>query len=479
MRSTIPVPLTLLAACVAATPPTSRPASQPAAVDRTERRTFELSPVPPPVPALRYQFIIDAADVQAGNGAMAYLEAGGCVSDDVGRTVDAAMDADERGDRAGFDRSARLLLAKPSRAVELADYAGRCDQCDWGITPGRLRAGMWPELGTLRSLANLLACRARYEARAGRVDDAVADLRRAFELGRRAGEGATLVNGLVGVGTVGLAATEVAELMNRPDGPNLYWALAGLRPSPVSFARSIRGERAFVAAVYPVLAKGRTGGITAEDWRAYVVQSTAYAASFHVDFAGGAASAPPSPPTDLDVQLGAVALMPQSVAYWSRTRHVSVQVASKVPPPLLAATYVIEGAAVISDEAYKLLGLPYPQLLPRWRAVPDQLRQSGDWSANPMMVTLPSLLRAVVQYARVDRRLAALTAVEAVRSYAAGHGGALPNALSDVTDTPVPDNPVTGRPFEWHVERGVGTLGDHDPLLADRPLEYTVHIRNP
>ena len=42
----------------------------------------------------------------------------------------------------------------------------------------------------------------------------------------------------------------------------------------------------------------------------------------------------------------------------------------------------------------------------------------------------------------------------------------------------MPDNPVTGKPFEYRVDDGVATLGDHDPLTG-RPLEYTVRIRRP
>jgi hypothetical protein len=70
--------------------------------------------------------------------------------------------------------------------------------------------------------------------------------------------------------------------------------------------------------------------------------------------------------------------------------------------------------------------------------------------------------------------LAALTAVEALRTYAAAHDGKLPEQLSDVTETPVPDNPATGWPFEYHVESGMATLKDSQ---AEAPLVYTIRIR--
>jgi hypothetical protein len=56
--------------------------------------------------------------------------------------------------------------------------------------------------------------------------------------------------------------------------------------------------------------------------------------------------------------------------------------------------------------------------------------------------------------ARLDRRVAALRVVEAIRMYAATKGGALPESLDNITDVPVPLDPVTGKPFGYHLEGG-------------------------
>jgi hypothetical protein len=54
----------------------------------------------------------------------------------------------------------------------------------------------------------------------------------------------------------------------------------------------------------------------------------------------------------------------------------------------------------------------------------------------------------------LDRRVAALRVVEAIRMYAATKGGALPESLDNITDVPVPLDPVTGKPFGYHLEGG-------------------------
>ena len=67
-----------------------------------------------------------------------------------------------------------------------------------------------------------------------------------------------------------------------------------------------------------------------------------------------------------------------------------------------------------------------------------------------------------------------MAAVEALRTYAAANGGKLPERLEDVTETPVPANPMTGLPFQYEASGGVAKISD---LSSDEPLEFTVRIR--
>ncbi len=49
----------------------------------------------------------------------------------------------------------------------------------------------------------------------------------------------------------------------------------------------------------------------------------------------------------------------------------------------------------------------------------------------------------------MERRIAALQCVEALRLYAGSHDGKFPDKLSDVTEVTVPDDPVTKKPFSY------------------------------
>jgi hypothetical protein len=80
--------------------------------------------------------------------------------------------------------------------------------------------------------------------------------------------------------------------------------------------------------------------------------------------------------------------------------------------------------------------------------------------------------RAVPAAARLDRRVAALRCVEALRLYAAAHGGEPPARLADVHEVPVPADPVTGQPFDYRLE------GDRAVLSAPPPPGEVPDARN-
>jgi hypothetical protein len=144
-----------------------------------------------------------------------------------------------------------------------------------------------------------------------------------------------------------------------------------------------------------------------------------------------------------------------------------------VDPMIVVGEFYFRQYEIAFDDMYKLRALPYPVLLPKSREQTLQAeRFRREQPANPFQVF--AVESSVKRFAQVDRQLAALTAVEALRSYAAANGGKLPARLEDVIDTPVPPNPVTGQPFEYRVENETATLSD---AKLDPPLTYTVKIR--
>jgi hypothetical protein len=90
----------------------------------------------------------------------------------------------------------------------------------------------------------------------------------------------------------------------------------------------------------------------------------------------------------------------------------------------------------------------------------------------------PALISARTAEVRLDRRVAMLRIVEAVRLYAAGHGGKLPDSIDAIKEVPIPLDPVTGDPFTLKIEGDVATLVPPDAGLMFLP-DYRISIRKP
>jgi hypothetical protein len=59
---------------------------------------------------------------------------------------------------------------------------------------------------------------------------------------------------------------------------------------------------------------------------------------------------------------------------------------------------------------------------------------------------------------RLDRHVAVLQCIEAIRHFAATHDGKLPDNLASITEMPLPEDPVTDKPFVYKIDKAGATL---------------------
>lgn len=86
-----------------------------------------------------------------------------------------------------------------------------------------------PEYQEMRDLARLLCIRARVAAAEDRWDDAISELRLGFRLSEVASHSTDVLLGrLVGAAIAGVMLDSIESMIQDPDCPNLYWALAAL-----------------------------------------------------------------------------------------------------------------------------------------------------------------------------------------------------------------------------------------------------------
>jgi hypothetical protein len=82
---------------------------------------------------------------------------------------------------------------------------------------------------------------------------------------------------------------------------------------------------------------------------------------------------------------------------------------------------------------------------------------------------------------RLDRHIAVLQCVEALRHYATGHDSKFPSSLAEIREVPIPNDPVTGKPFDYSGSNSEAVLKGPAPNGAesDKNVYYRLVLREP
>ena len=461
----------ILALCVAAlvaAPAAGQNQSSTGPAIAPDNRNFELTPVGPPVPALKYRLHFTMAERIPGNAAPLILDAVLLMGPTAAQTVSKANDAYEAGDFKTFDSLADSLDLAP--VWDELDPAMRRLHSDFD-PPLREKheLTLLPHLVSIRTLAWLIRVRAVRQLEQGKVNDAISTIRLGYELTDKMTD-PVIIAALVSAGCTRIVNDTTARLMNNPGSPNLYWALVNEPLRYPILRRAWDAEHEWAYVVRPRLAGLRDGDEpTPQQWRTILDDDLAIVYADRESNPGAGAR-------HLDpINDATPKLLARARQDYAESHHVSPEQAAKVDPAIALGHFYYRQWQVAQDDLSELRGLPYPILLPKTAESWDNLqRLKADQPTNPFLEHIAHMHRAIYSFARADRELAALTTVEALRSYAAAHEGHLPARLEDLTQTPAPMNPVTGKPFEYHVADNVATLAD---TRSESTLTYTIRIR--
>jgi hypothetical protein len=232
----------------------------------------------------------------------------------------------------------------------------------------------------------------------------------------------------------------------------LYWALSELPQPLVDMRRSIRFDIGLGPRVFPFIHNAERTDRSPEEWNRLYKQACSDLTTL------GRRKATASPDRDL----AAVGLA--MIGYPSAKALLISQGMPRDRVERMAVGQVIAISTErtyqrLADEYEKLWYMPYSEARAREREVEEKLNQANRASSDGIsdvmpiaQVLLPASGAAREAQIRLERDLAALRAIEALRIYAAGHGGQLPARLDQVTEVPVPANPVTGKPFVYRLD---------------------------
>lgn len=355
----------------------------------------------------------------------------------------------------------RVALETKKFALRMADEAASFEHCEWELpvlTVQNLTQMPMAELSSFRRLATYLALRARWELQEGRLDQAVASLRTGFVLGRHLSEGDTMVHQLVGIAITSMMLQRLEECMASPGAPNFYWSLTGLPRPFVNSTRAVRHELSTILRSFPQLRELAREDLSKEQVNRLLDDLIQVALSLD----GGKTSKPAW--ARLLATSTVVAMNFAEAKEGLLARGWAKERLEKMPPQQVVALHFLDQYNRSRDDILKFWSLPVWEsrkgLAEVERKIHEQPPQPTNILAMWNRLLLPAFFKIRGAEIRLDRQIAALRCVEAVRLQAAKNGGKLPARLADVNVVPLPIDPATGKGFDafYKLEEDKGFL---------------------
>jgi hypothetical protein len=292
----------------------------------------------------------------------------------------------------------------------------------------------------------------------GKNDEAIKTLRLGYEMADKVGTEPTVISALVSLHITHNMNDALIALMNRPDAPNLYFALCEVPSRQQIFHHAMYGERRFLTLNMPNITKVLAGEeLSSQKWGELLAEAMKLNDQFIKD-----------PLKDATAQN-----ISDAKTEYAQRHNISADQAAGIDPVVLLGEFYVFHTEIISDDAFKWRGLPYPTALTKEHQTAAAMQKAKtDQPGNPFLPLL-DMSQATTKFANIDRQMAALTTIEAIRSYAAANSGKLPQSLDNLTDTPAPADPATGKPFEYRIDNDSAVISS---TALGAPLTYTVRI---
>ena len=250
-------------------------------------------------------------------------------------------------------------------------------------------------------------------------------------------------------------------MLGQPGCPNLYWALTNLPVPFVPLRTGVEGERTIVLAEFRDLDDARPmspGQIAKFIAHMDMILKDDPAAKLEKGLRGS-----------LDARIkdeGTVAAARRRLAGGGLPEDRL----KRFPPEQVLLLDERREYEVRRDDVMKLMTLPF------WEAEAQearaaQVKRPPALFAEALVPAMKAVRRA---QARIDQRIALLRHVEALRLHAAEHDGKLPAKLAEVS-VPLPNDPVTGKPFRYELIGATAHVRGSPPAGAEKDPFFNVH----
>lgn len=404
-------------------------------------KSLSVTAAPESMPILKHTLLPRVSEQKKGNAALFYYGALGLMPD----MDDELNEQFKQWREQPVDELPRAevdaFLATFKKSFHQLHLASLRDHCDWH-TP--IEDGYdleLPSLAAFRQLVRVLALKIRMDLADKDFDAVLENVRQVLAMGRNIAAGPTVIQDLVGMAITGTALRELTAWPKHAQAPNLYWALSVLPMPFIDIRPSMEMEQSFIFREFPALRD-------LEQTRLSVAQANALVTHILTKTGGGKKGNPSfqalAPAAWAMVQYSDAQSFLQD-RRWSQERIKALPVAQAV------LIYQVQQYLDIRDRAYCWLFLPYAEAHPHLVEGEQNMSKlfGGKGKFNVFMHFMPALYRIGHLQTRLDRDIAILRTVEALRLEAAHNGGQFPQALSDITRVPIPRDPLTNKPFVY------------------------------
>jgi len=225
-----------------------------------EVRTLSLVPAAEPVPAMSYRLLPRYLEQKTGNAALHYYSAAALCpdgdTDDIQQKISDWRDLPvDQLDRKEVEEA----LSSFSSCFHQIKLAAQRNYCQWELPLEDGFALQLPHLSTFRRMIFAMQLQIRLKIADGQTDQALEMLQDGFYMGRSIAEGPTIIQDLIGIAITAVLFKEVEGLMQRPDSPNMYWALTTLPDPMIDMHSSLEYEREMLFVEFPQFAVTKFG----------------------------------------------------------------------------------------------------------------------------------------------------------------------------------------------------------------------------
>jgi len=417
-----------------------------------------LKPASAPTPPILHELLPNPRDQLPVNAALGYHRAM-LMLRELARTdakIKSHAKIDDMLSKTVNDELLRAMnddVAHRRNVLRELEFASRGDRCDWGLEPIIDADGigaLLPEIQSMREIGTLLSIRCRLHIAHGEAAEALRDVRTGFAMSRNIAEGPTLIQALVGFAVFQMFAERLEQTLELPNCPNMYWSLTALPRPFVDLRKPMEGEIRMMEASLPML-RGIEKPMSAAQ-----AQTALDAWTRLTD---GISRTAATSATNSRIKLAAQIALHYPGAKETLRKLGKTEVELDAMPAsqvvLLESLLLLRS---VRDEMFVWFNAPYPEAAQGLQRVEDKVRKlrieaSGDIFRSGLLESLTALPKIHFASVRVERRIALLRCIEAMRLHAAANGGKLPASLSEIVVVPLPLDPVTAKAFDYELTK--------------------------